>query len=62
VGRLAERALEFAAEVCPRQARGAGKIVDVQRVEVARVGQVLGAEEVAGGRYGRDAPSIAPRG
>ena len=41
---------ELAAEVRARQARGARQVVHVERLEVAGVGEVLGFEEVAGGR------------
>ena len=50
VRRLAERAPELAAEVGAREARAAGEVVDVERLEVARVGEVLGAKQVAYGR------------
>ena len=50
VRRLAEGALELAAEVRAREPGGARQVVDVERLEVARVRQVLGAEQVAGGR------------
>jgi hypothetical protein len=46
---LAERAAELPAEVRARQAGGAGEVVDVQGLEVARVGEVLGAQQVASG-------------
>jgi hypothetical protein len=49
VGRLAEGAAELAAEVGAREARGAGQVIHVERLEVPGVGQVLGAQEVAGG-------------
>jgi hypothetical protein len=50
VGRFPERAPELAAEVRPREAGGAGEVVDVERLGVAGVRQVLGAEQVPGGR------------
>ena len=50
VRRLAERAPELAAEVRARQAGRAGQVVDAERLEVAGVGEVLGAQQVAGGR------------
>ena len=50
VRRLAERAAELAAEVRAREAGGAGHVVDVERLEEARVGEVASAEQVAGGR------------
>ena len=50
VRRLAERAPELAAEVRAREAGGAGHVVDAERLEVAGVGEVLGAQQVAGGR------------
>ena len=48
--RLAERATELSAEVRAREARGLREIVDVERLEVARIGQVLGAQQVPIGR------------
>ena len=48
--RLAERSPKLAAEVRPRQPRGAGQVVDVQRFDVASVGEVSGAQQVAGRR------------
>jgi putative membrane protein len=48
--RLAESSSELAAEVGPGESRGAGQVVDSQPVGVTRVGNVLGAEQVAGGR------------
>ena len=45
--RLAERARELAAEMRARQPRRGGQVVDGQRFEVARVGQVAGAQQVA---------------
>jgi len=50
VRRLAERSPELAAEVRARQARRAGQIIDVERLGVPRVGEILGAEEMAGWR------------
>ena len=50
VRRLAEGAAELAAEVGAREAGGAGEVVDVERLGVAGVGEVLGAQQVAGGR------------
>ena len=47
--RLAEGAPELAAEVGPGKARGSGKIVDTQRLEVAGIREILGAQEVAVG-------------
>src|SRR5262245_31631329 len=47
VRRLAERTAELAAEVRAREAGAAREVVDVQRLEVPGVGQVLGAEQVA---------------
>ena len=59
--RLAEGAAELAAEVRAREAGGAGEVVDVERLEVPGVGEVLGAQQVPGGRdEGSIAPSIAP--
>ncbi len=48
--RLAEGAAELAAEVCARKAGGSGQVVDTEWLGVPGVGQVLGAEQVAGGR------------
>ena len=47
---VAERAAELADEVRPREAGRAGHVVDPERLGVARVGEVLGAQQVAGGR------------
>ena len=46
MGRLAERPPELAAEVGAREAGGAGHVVDVERLGVARVGEVLGAQQM----------------
>ena len=49
--RLAEGAAELAAEVGAREARGAAAISSTpERLDVAGVGQVLGAQQVPGGR------------
>ena len=48
--RLAELATELAAEVRARKAGGACHVIDVERLEVAGVGEVLGAQEMPGGR------------
>src|SRR3954468_9597513 len=45
--RLAERAPELAAEVRLRQSRGGREVVDLERIAVAGVGEVLGAQQVA---------------
>ena len=50
VRRLAERTAELAAEMRAREARRASHGADVERLEVARVGERLGAQEVAGRR------------
>ena len=42
--RLAERAAKLTAEVRARQSRGACEVVDVERLEVTRVGEILGAQ------------------
>ena len=62
--RLAEGAPELAAEVRAREPGGAGEVVDLERLEVARVGQVLGAQQMAGGRDEEhlDNLLIEPRG
>ena len=62
VRRLAEGALELAAEVRARQPGGARQVVDVERLEVAGVGEVLGAEQVTGGRDERHRLSIDDMG
>src|SRR4051794_9953403 len=59
VRRLPVRALELADEVRAREAGGARHVIDAHRLEVARVGEVLRAEEVAGGRDEGHAPIIA---
>ena len=54
VRRLAERPAELAAEVRARKPGCPREVVHVERLEIARVGQVLGPEEVARGwREGR---------
>jgi peptidyl-prolyl cis-trans isomerase B (cyclophilin B) len=50
VRRLPEGAPKLTAEVRSREPRGAGEIVNQQRLEVARVGEVLRSQEVAGRR------------
>ncbi len=45
-------------EVRARQPGGARQVVDVERLEVAGVREVLGAEQVTGGRNERHRPSI----
>ena len=45
--RIPEGAPELTAEVRSREPRGAGEIVNQQRLEVARVGEVLRSQEVA---------------
>ncbi|HEY8629134.1 MAG TPA: hypothetical protein VIL73_01150 [Gaiellaceae bacterium] len=59
VRRLAEGAPELAAEVRRREPRSACEGRHVERVPVAGVDQVLGAEEVPGRRYGDHRLSIA---
>src|SRR5512133_262558 len=49
VRRLAECAPELTAEMGAGQPGGAGKVVDVQRLEVASVGEILRAQEVPAG-------------
>ncbi len=59
----AEGAAELAAEVGAGEAGGTGHVVDVERLEVAGVGQVLGAEEMPGRwdmSHGRSLGSRAP--
>jgi hypothetical protein len=57
---LAEGAPELAAEVSPGEARGRRHVVDVERLEIAGVGEILGAKEVPGGRYERHRQSLGP--
>ena len=59
--RLAEGAPELAAEVGAREARRPGQVVDPERLEVAGVGQVLGAQQMAGGRDERHPRSLGSR-
>ena len=54
VRRLAEGAAELAAEVRGREACGAGECGDVERLAVAGVDQILGAEQVTRWWYRRD--------
>ncbi len=49
MGRLAEGAPELAAEVGPGEPCGSGKIVYAQRLEVAGIREILGAQQVAVG-------------
>ena len=51
--RRAERVAELAAEVPRREPRGTREHAHVELLTVARVDQVLGAQEVAGGGNGR---------
>ena len=61
--RLAEGTPELAAEVRPREMRRTGERGHVERVAIAGVDEVLGAEEVARGRVScRHSPSIATIG
>ncbi len=48
--RLTEGATEFAAEVRRRQRRGARHVGHGERLEVARVDEILRPEEMSGGR------------
>ena len=57
VRRLAERPPELSAEVCGREASCARECRHIERLSIAGVDQVLGAEQVAGRRDGRDHPS-----
>ena len=59
VRRLAEGSPELATEVGTRQARGMRQVVHVERFEIAAVGCVLGAKQVAGRRDESHASSIA---
>lgn len=49
VRRDPEGATELAAEVGAGEAGGGGEVVDIQRLEVAGVGQISGAEQMTGG-------------
>src|SRR5262249_55877317 len=62
VRRLAERAPEAAAEVGAGEAGRAGQVVHLERLEVARVGEVLGAQEVRGGGYEGHGPQYCAWG
>ena len=57
--RLAERPAELAAEVRPREVGGPRERLDVERLAVAGVDEVLRAQEVADRMDGRDPTSIA---
>ena len=48
--RLSEGAAELAAEVGAGKAGRAGEVVDVERLEVAGIGQISGPKQVADGR------------
>ena len=48
--RFAERRSELAAEVRPREAGGRSQVIHAQWLEVPGVGQIPGAQQVAGGR------------
>src|SRR5580700_6088331 len=55
VWRFAERPAELTAEVGARESGRPGEVVDVERLEVARVGEVLGTQQVpAGGDKGHE--------
>ena len=60
--RLAEGAPELATEVGARQPGGVGQVVDPERLEVAGVGQVLRAQQVAGGRDEGRRQIVSPSG
>jgi len=55
VRRLAEGATELAAEVSARKAGGTGEILDTQRLEVAGVGEIPRAQQMADGRHEKHA-------
>ena len=57
-GRLAERAAELAAEVRRGEVRRLGQCRDVERLPVARIDEILRAEQMPFGRDGRHAASI----
>ena len=58
--RLPERRPELPAEVRGGEAGGPREVGDVERLRVARVGEVLRAEEVPGGRGVRHDRKYAP--
>jgi hypothetical protein len=47
VRRFAEGSAELAAEVGAREARGCGHVLDVELLEIARIGKVLGSQQMA---------------
>jgi len=49
VGRLTEGATELTAEVGLREPGGSGQVIDLERLGVVGVGEVLGTEQVTGG-------------
>ena len=59
--RLAELASELAAEVRRRELRGARERLYVERITVARVDEVLRAEQVTCGMWGEHCREYAPR-
>ena len=61
VRRVAEGAAELAAEVSLGETRGPSEVLDVERLGIAGVGEVLGAQQVAGGRYERHRRSLGSR-
>jgi hypothetical protein len=56
---LAEGAAELAAEVSTREAGRTREVVHVQRLEVPRIGEILGAKQVTSGRDKGHGASIA---
>src|SRR5206468_6901391 len=61
VRRVAERPAELPAEMGAGETGGAGEVIDVERLEIASVGEILGPEEMAGGRKRGHPSSIAGR-
>ncbi len=55
-GETAERAPELAREVRAREPGGAGEVADLERLEVAGVGEVARTEQMSGGRHVRHEP------
>jgi hypothetical protein len=59
--RFAERSPELAAEMSARESRCAGQVVNPQRLDVARVGDIFRSEQVPG-RWDEDHPSSIAAG
>ncbi len=56
--RLAKGSAELATEVSTREPGSTGEISDAQRIEVTRVGEVFGAEQMADGRRVGHEPEV----